>query len=147
MARDGWFDILISRYLECKFGNFDMSSVKEFRYGRDVDELIVEFKDGTKDIYDDIFRRYQHIASSYDIPDYYDKGEFIKFFAHNLDRQLYRKHFPNWKLARATGISEQSISYYLNGKQLPNAFNIYKIVDTIGCSYDDLMDPWKVYKL
>lgn len=147
MTRDTWLDIIINRYLECKPTSFDLSSVKEFRYGRDVDELIVEFKDGTKDIYDDIYQRCQHILSAEDIPDYHSQDAYKKWFAHNLDRQLYRNHFPNWRLAKSTGLSETIISQYLNAKTLPNVINIVKIVRALGIRYDDIMDPYRVYKL
>ena len=142
-----WFDILIDEYIEHCYGRYDPSYIKEFRYGRDVDELIVEFKDGTKDIYDGVLRIRTSIKSSDDIPDYNDEEVYRKWFARNLDRQLYRTQFPNWKLARATGISEISISLYLNGHRLPNALNIFRICSATGMSYDDLMNPWKVYEL
>lgn len=142
-----WFDIMIDRYIQTTFGKFDESKIKEFRYGRDTDELIVEFKDGSKDIYDVIFDSRRTYKTEDDIPDFDDEEIYRKWFARNLDRCLYKKQFPNWKIARETGISEQTISYYINGVRLPNARNIYKLARVLDVSYDELMDPWKVFEL
>ena len=120
---DGWFNIILDRYIQTTFGKFDKSKIKEIRYGRDTDELIVEFKDGSKDIYDAIFDSRRTYISEDDIPDFDDK------------------------IARETGISEQTISYYINGVRLPNARNIYKLARVLDVSYDELMDPWKVFEL
>lgn len=144
---DGWFNIILDDYIQTTFGKFDESKIKEIRYGRDEFELIVEFKDGSKDIYDGIFKSRRTYRTEDDIPDFDDEEVYRKWFARNLDRYLYKKQFPNWKIARETGISEISISRYINGVRLPNARNIYKLARVLDVSYDELMDPWKVFEL
>lgn len=69
-----------------------------------------------------------------------DDEEWKSDFAQQLTNKLRSSGIPQWELARKTGLSEVSISNYLNGKAIPSTLNLRKITRVLGCSTSELTD-------
>ena len=67
----------------------------------------------------------------------YDEELYKKEFSSNLQRVLNDKNVSQRKLSEDTGISEVSISRYLNGKRIPSFYTIEKIALALKCSTDE----------
>ena len=62
-----------------------------------------------------------------------------EIFATNLRNRLYAKNRKNADLARFCGVSQTSVSHWINGMILPRPKMIDKIALYLGCTSDDLM--------
>ena len=66
--------------------------------------------------------------------------EWMDIFSENLASILQDVDATQRDLAEMTGLSEASISNYINKKRLPNAKAILNIAYALNCSTDDLID-------
>lgn len=61
-------------------------------------------------------------------------------FSRRLLRLAYQKgKYDQKELSEITGISETTISYYMNGMCLPKMGNIVKLAQALNCSTDELI--------
>lgn len=65
--------------------------------------------------------------------------EWLDIFGDNLSDILNETHITQKELAKKTGLSEASISYYINKKKMPGIKVLINISCALGCSLDDLM--------
>lgn len=66
--------------------------------------------------------------------------EWRNIFAARLRKLAWqRRRFDQKKLAKASGISEVTISYYYNGSRSPRGDNLVKLAKAIGCTIDELI--------
>ena len=108
-------------------------------YSSDQGEITIKVSDGRKYAFD--FRRlYNPIL----LPDFQDDME-------DIDEQQWRRNFAmrvhrrmeyigvsqEW-LSNKTGISQVTISKYLNGRSSPSGPNIERIARALGCSIGEL---------
>ena len=56
----------------------------------------------------------------------------------NLRRLRLALDVTQKELAEMSGVNSVSISYYENGKYIPNSKNALKIAKALGCTLDDL---------
>ena len=63
----------------------------------------------------------------------------MKNFANNLVEILHMKGITKRELAKKTGITEQSICRYANGKRIPKVTEVITIADTLGISINELL--------
>ena len=66
--------------------------------------------------------------------------EWLDIFADNLYEMLCNANMSQKELADRTGMSEASISAYLNGRKLPGLKAIVNIAMVLDCSVGDLVD-------
>ena len=66
--------------------------------------------------------------------------EFIKYFGNSLSYELEDAWMNQRELADITGISETTISRYINGSQMPSLKNVVNIAKALDCSVLDLID-------
>lgn len=59
-------------------------------------------------------------------------------FADNLNALMHKQEITQTELSNGTGISRQSICYYVNGKQLPSQDQMIKIAEFLNVSVDEL---------
>lgn len=68
------------------------------------------------------------------------KRKWLTEFGDNLAAMLRETDMTQKELAERSGISETSISYYLQGIRAPTAKAIINIAYALDCSIDDLID-------
>jgi transcriptional regulator with XRE-family HTH domain len=66
--------------------------------------------------------------------------EWLEEFGDNLSSMLKEANMSQKELAFETGLSEASISSYVNGRKLPGPKALVNISHTLDCSLEDLMD-------
>ena len=66
--------------------------------------------------------------------------EWIKIFGQNLDEMLIEANMTQRELAEDTGLTEATISRYINGRRMPTVRALVNIAYSLNCSFDELMD-------
>lgn len=60
-------------------------------------------------------------------------------FANNLTKLLELNHLNYEQVAAGTGFSSRAVSYWAQGKRIPNITNAQKVADYFGVSLDSMM--------
>ena len=66
--------------------------------------------------------------------------EWLSIFGDNLQYMLDRVRMTQRDLAEETGLSEASISRYINKERIPSVRALVNIANALDCSLDDIMD-------
>lgn len=66
--------------------------------------------------------------------------EWLDIFAHNLVDMLQDARMTQRELADETGLSEGTISAYINGRKMPGIRAIVNIGYALDCDLNDLID-------
>ena len=66
--------------------------------------------------------------------------DWLYTFSNNLARILYEMKLTQRDLSELSGLSEGTISKYLNGQQIPGVKAILNISYAIGCEISELID-------
>lgn len=66
--------------------------------------------------------------------------EWLDIFGDNLVSMLHEAKISRRELAEETGLSEATISYYINKRKVPGLKAIINIAYVLNCSVDDLID-------
>jgi DNA-binding XRE family transcriptional regulator len=98
-------------------------------------DVLVALDDGTKVLYDDFDKTYRRLA--FDICNPSEESYGIEF-GKRLSNLMYRKGITQYELARLAGISQASISGYINGKRIPSSYIRNKIISAVRCSEDEI---------
>ena len=99
----------------------------------DLFELEIHNKDGSIDIYNDM----NHSLGP-KIDTSTDSG-WRKEFARRLRKKMAMKGITQVRLSELTGISQQLLSLYTQGKSLPSAQKVSALAKALGCSVNDLI--------
>lgn len=99
----------------------------------DLFELEINNKDGSIDIYNDM----DHTLGP-KINTGTDVG-WKKEFARRLRKKIAMRGITQVRLGELTGISQQLLSLYTQGKTLPSVQKASAIAKAIGCSVNDLI--------
>lgn len=67
-----------------------------------------------------------------------DETSWKNNFSKNLRIRIQRRGISNDKLSSITGISRVTLSKYLNGKAIPNSYNMEQLSYALGCSVSEL---------
>ena len=67
-----------------------------------------------------------------------DETEWREKFAERLCYKMMLAGIEQWKLSQLTGISEVSLSKYMNGRTTPSGYNIERIARALNCSASEL---------
>ena len=126
-------------YLEGSIERFEMyysqhiGNVADYRL-RNPNELIVTFTNGTRLIFCEPENIAYKISSNNTEKSEYD----IRLdFSTALRRILYRRDITQKELSELTGISQTTISKYLNRKATPSLYIIDRLTRALGCSIND----------
>ena len=57
----------------------------------------------------------------------------------NISRHLARKRWTQRRLAEEIGLTEVTISRYMNGARQPTAYALLRMSRVLGCTMDDLV--------
>lgn len=66
--------------------------------------------------------------------------EWLEEFRMNLLRIMDEDRINQKELAEASGLSEGTISYYVNGTKMPGVRAIINLAYALDCNTDDLID-------
>lgn len=66
-------------------------------------------------------------------------SQAMKNFGRNLYIALFDKKMSQVELAEKVGVSQQSISNYVNGDKSPSTATLIKIADALGVTVDSLI--------
>lgn len=101
-------------------------------------ELLIFDKDGGRYRYDDVYDTFRYFKPGYKSDDR-DDDHVLRTFAFRLQRQMTLQGMGQEDLAKATGISQQTISNYINRRQSPNIVKLNRIALALNCSPDELL--------
>ena len=96
-------------------------------------ELLVTLSDGSTVLYDDIDQTFRTLPRD---SRHMSEQQCREEFSIRLKRLMYRKGVTQKELSEETGISEMTISNYMNGKRTPSFYNVDKISKALKCSID-----------
>lgn len=101
-------------------------------------KILLRYDNGDKKIYDYLDQKLSDVCAP--IFEYDDsEEEWKRRFGLRLRRKLSIAGVTQWQLAEKTGISEVTISKYLNGRATPSAYNVDRIAWVLNCDASDLM--------
>lgn len=94
------------------------------------------------DLEDGSVIRYSHSLNAIRVLKEYDGTEeaWRKEFSRRLYEMMADRAFGQETLAEKAGVSQKSISRYLNREALPNAYITSKLAKALKCSSTDLID-------
>lgn len=99
-------------------------------------EIVVRFEDGYRVHYSS---RTHCFTPMYDMLSMND-DDWKWQFSMRLLVQMQTARMTQEKMAEETGLSQATISNYMNGRRVPDAIALNKIVRALGCSVTDLTD-------
>lgn len=101
-------------------------------------ELMIVDKDGGKYRYDDVYDTFRYFKPGYDSDDR-DAERIKRTFGFRLQRQMTLRGMTQADLSDATGISQPTISNYINHRQSPDIVKLTLIARALRCSVDELL--------
>ena len=99
-------------------------------------DLLIAYKNGTREIYDtfnNTSRRINCVNKS-------DDEKMRLNFRRRLQSIMSRKWVTQEELAKRINTSQQMISRYLTGQSIPSALTLKKIADALDCNVNDFYD-------
>ena len=125
---------------EYLYKNFSMlypdvvKDVVHIQEGNDFD-LYMELKDGSKVAFYDSDETLRYLPKD---ESSLTEEECRKEFGIRLSRLMRRKGIMQSELSELTGITQASISQYINGRKSPSFYTVDKIARALNCSIEDL---------
>lgn len=101
-------------------------------------EITVKLDDGRKYAYDWLPKVATLIYDPKEESDDIDEEEWRLVFSNNLYRKLRNFGMTQDVLSELTGISQVTISKYLNGRATPSMYNVRKIARALRCTISEL---------
>lgn len=101
-------------------------------------ELMIVDKDGGKYRYDDVYDTFRYFKPGYDSDDR-DAERIKRTFGFRLQRQMTLRGMTQADLSDATGISQPTISNYINRRQSPDIVKLTLMARALRCSVDELL--------
>lgn len=127
----------------------DLRKVCPWAYRKVVDwehinstDVLFELDDNSVILLDTMMKTYRCAKSRKDLylmthPK--EEEKWICEFSYNLNRLMVKNGITQSELSMASGISQCTISSYLNCKRFPTAFNVVKIMRALNCSDDEIV--------
>lgn len=103
-------------------------------------EIIIMLKDGTKFRYDSIEKNTYPIYDPDEDNILEDELEWRKMFSNRLCAKMHKFGYNQSLLSEATGISQVTISKYINCKATPTAYNVQKLAKALHCNSFELIE-------
>lgn len=66
--------------------------------------------------------------------------EWIEKFRRNLDYVLYERGYTQRDFAKALGVTEAAVSYWLDGKRAPSVYSLINMSYLLHMTIDELVD-------
>jgi DNA-binding Xre family transcriptional regulator len=104
-------------------------------------EITIKTADGSMWIFNFIGAALRRVdISENDVDRGSSESEWRERFADKLERKMKSSGISRWKLSEMTGISEVSLSKYVNCKATPSGYNIERLASALECSVSELID-------
>lgn len=111
----------------------------EERYGW----LHIMLDDGSEIIYDEFMNSIIDPNDILDDEAEFNEEEWKRLFSERLRMQMRHRGIVQKDLANKIGVSEVTISHYMNGVNVPRTDVTVKIANALHCSVDFLSNPYK----
>ena len=106
--------------------------IKCFEIG--FNEIVVLLKDNRCLIYDDSNKTIKTFPSNFDnLTD----EKYAEMFSNRLRKIMEVRCISQKEISDKTGITQSSLSLYMNGKRIPNLYTVYKLSVALNCSMND----------
>lgn len=69
-----------------------------------------------------------------------DEIEMLEVFSNNLKKLMKENDIDQKKLACNIGVTQSTISRYLNGQRLPSVYMLLRLSEELCCSMDDFFE-------
>lgn len=102
-------------------------------------EITVKLRDGRKYAYDWMAKIVWPIHDPEDKMEEMTEDEWRLIFAKNLMRKMRKFGMSQDELSYITGISQVTISKYINCKATPSTYNVRKIANALRCTVGELV--------
>lgn len=66
--------------------------------------------------------------------------EWIEKFRRNLDHILYERGYTQKDFAKALGVTQAAVSYWIDGKRAPSVYSLINMSHLLHMSIDELVD-------
>ena len=103
-------------------------------------EIAVRLYDGRKYAYNFVIKNIWLIHDPNDETDYLNEEEWRLMFSKNLVRKLKNLGMSHDTLSALTGISQVTISKYVNCKATPSGSSISKLTKALKCTVGELVE-------
>lgn len=101
-------------------------------------ELLIFDKDGGWYRYDDVYDTFRYFKPGYNSDDR-DNERVLRSFAFRLQRQMTLRGITQADLSDATGISQPTISNYINCRKSPDIVKLTLIARALCCPIEELL--------
>lgn len=126
-------DVILQDFLE--HSPYDMGDIARCKQHGKL-ELKMRLTNGNIIFYDFISKQYELICESGSLTE----EAYKRAFSNRLYRMMRKKGYIQDDLAHLTGLSKARISYYINGKIIPNMYVVSKLAKALGCTVNELTD-------
>lgn len=103
-------------------------------------EITMKLEDGSRVIYNDLNNTSRFVRHETFNADISSEDEWKNIFASRLTDLMRVNFISAGELSDRTGLSRQIVSSYINGRRIPNGYNLVKIAKAIGCSVTELTE-------
>lgn len=98
-------------------------------------EITIERDDGVWNLYDDLERSIRRLPCH---PNDVTEHDIRKEFGIRLRKMMRKEDITQSELAELTGLTQQQISNYMSGKNMPSFAKVDMIARALRCHVDDL---------
>ena len=102
-------------------------------------EITVMLMDGTKLTYDYLDKTIRFL-NNFEDNELLSEENWMREFSFRLAKKMRQKRITQEELSETTGLSKPTISKYVNGRSIPNAYIARKIALVLECSVSELID-------
>lgn len=102
--------------------------------------IIVYQEGGYKSYYDSLTNTVYNVRQRTDDSDFISDDVYAKRFAWKFRTAVYASGLSREDICDLAGISNGSLSNYMNGKKMPTIVNICKLAKILKCPVQDLID-------
>ena len=103
-------------------------------------ETLFTLEDGTKVIFDELTDRCIRLRPRDENSPDLSKEEWRLEFARQLKKKLAVRGISQRELADRLGMTEVTVSKYVNGTQMPDSYTVYRISNIINCPLIELIN-------
>ena len=135
----------MNAYEECVRRSFEISHrylkspvVKQEYLG--YYDVIFTLEDGRRYLYDELIDKAYDLTRYSDISSKLSKDDIKNEMSRKLQKMLLVKHLTQKEIAERLKVSQNTISNYMRGKQIPDIAMMHELADALECDVNYLID-------
>lgn len=113
-------------------------NVVGYIFREELDELVLDMKDGSRCVYDELNTSLGTISHEIDRK-WMTEADWYEEFRHILKRRMRVKGISQQKLSVMTNLSQSMINQYTTGRSLPSVYALELIESALDCDLRGLM--------